>query len=110
VPFNVSTATISTVTPASGVRGTSITIAGSGFGASQGTGQIWLGTVPGVVQTWTDTQVVVQVASGAASGNAQVLQGGVVSNAIPFTVNPSIRKPASRITATTLSNRGLTSG
>jgi len=66
---------------------TAVTISGSGFGAQQGTGQVWLGTANGVVQSWSDTQVVAQVAAGAASGNAQVLQGGVMSNAVPFTVN-----------------------
>ena len=84
VPFNVSTATISSVTPTGGLPGTLITIAGSGFGAAHGTGQIWLGTMPGVVQTWSDTQVVALVASGAATGNALVLQGGVMSNSVSF--------------------------
>jgi len=87
VAFNVSTATISSVTPSSGVPGTSVTIAGSGFGAAQASGQVWLGTANGVVQSWSDTQVVALVASGSASGNAQVLQGGVLSNAVPFDVN-----------------------
>jgi hypothetical protein len=40
VPFTVSTAMISTVTPASGVPGTQVTIAGSSFGAAQGSGQV----------------------------------------------------------------------
>ena len=87
VPFNVSTAMILTVTPASGVPGTQVTIAGSGFGAAQGSGQVWLGTVNGVVQSWSDTQVVALVASGSASGNALVLQNGVMSNPVPFAVN-----------------------
>ena len=87
VPFTVNTATIASVSPASGVAGTSVTIMGSGFGAAQGTGQVWLGTLNGVVQSWSDTQVVALVAAGSASANAQVLQNGVISNAIPFTVN-----------------------
>jgi hypothetical protein len=87
VPFTVSTAAISSVTPSSGVPGTVVTVAGSGFGAAQGSGQVWLGTVPGVVQSWSDAQVVAVVATGAATGNASVLQNGVISNAVPFTVN-----------------------
>ena len=87
VPFNVNTATILTVTPASGVPGTQVTIAGSSFGAAQGSGQVWLGTAIAVVQTWSDTQIVAQVASGSASGNALVLQNGVMSNPVPFAVN-----------------------
>jgi hypothetical protein len=68
--------------------GTQVTIAGSGFGAAQGTGgQVWLGTMNGVVQSWSDTQVVATVAPGAASGSARILQNGVMSNAVPFGVN-----------------------
>jgi len=87
VPFNVNTATILNVSPASGVPGTQVTITGSGFGAAQGYGKVWLGTANGVVQSWSDTQVVAEVALGAMSGNAQILQNGVMSNAVPFAVN-----------------------
>jgi uncharacterized protein affecting Mg2+/Co2+ transport len=69
------------------VPGTQVTIAGSSFGAAQGSGQVWLGTANAVVQTWSDTQIVALVASGSASGNALVLQNGVMSNAVPFAVN-----------------------
>jgi hypothetical protein len=87
VPFSVITPAISTVAPTIGLPGASVTIAGSGFGAAQGAGQVWLGTAAGVVQSWSDTLIVAQVGASAASGNAQVLQGGVMSNAVPFTVN-----------------------
>jgi hypothetical protein len=40
----------------------------------------------GVVQSWTDTSIVAQVAAGSTSGNVQVLQNGVLSNPVPFTV------------------------
>jgi IPT/TIG domain len=73
------------VTPTAGVVGTQVTIMGSGFGA--GTGQIWLGTMAGVVQSWSDGMIVAQVAARATSGNAMVLQNAVWSNPIPFTVD-----------------------
>ncbi|HMD69819.1 MAG TPA: IPT/TIG domain-containing protein [Bryobacteraceae bacterium] len=87
VPFTVITPNILTVTPTIGAPGDTVTIAGSHFGAAQGSGQVWLGTAAGVVQSWSDTQIVAQVGAGAASGNAQVLQNGVMSNAVAFTVN-----------------------
>ncbi|MGO9445800.1 MAG: IPT/TIG domain-containing protein, partial [Thiobacillaceae bacterium] len=87
VPFGVNTAVISSVSPTSGVPGTQVTITGSGFGAEQGSGQVWLGTANGVVQSWTDSQVIAVVATGSTTGNAQILQNGVMSNAVPFTVN-----------------------
>jgi hypothetical protein len=108
VPFNVSTATISSVSPASGGPGTQITISGSGFGAAQGGGQVWLGTANGVVQSWSDIQVVALVATGSGSGNAQVLQNGVMSNPVPFSVgtpqitalSPTSGSPGASITFT----------
>ncbi len=87
VPFYVNTATISNVSPSSGVPGTQVTIYGSGFGAMQGSGQVWLGTAIAVVQSWSDTQVVAVVVNGSTSGNALILQNGVMSNAVPFAVN-----------------------
>jgi len=87
VPFNVNTATITNASPANGVPGTQITITGSSFGATQGSGLVWLGTATAVAQSWSDTQIVATVASGATSGSVQVLQNGVMSNAVPFSVN-----------------------
>src|SRR5260370_30835678 len=78
--------TITSVTPTSGVAGTQVTLAGAGFGATQGSGNVWLGSAYGVVACWSDAQVVATVASGSKSGTAQILQGGVWSNAVNFTV------------------------
>ena len=108
VSFTVSTVTISSITPTSGVAGTQVTITGAGFGASQGSGQVWLGSAGGAVQSWSDTQVVAQVASGAASGQVRILQNGVISNAISFTVNtphitsisPTSGSPGTSVTIT----------
>lgn len=87
VPFTIGTATIAGVSPNNGLPGTQVTISGSGFGAAQGNGSVWLGTAPAIVNSWSDGQVVATVAAGAATGNAQVLQNGVMSNAVPFTIN-----------------------
>jgi hypothetical protein len=87
VPFTVNTATISSVTPTSGLGGSQVTITGSGFGVAQGSGTVWLGNAPGVVTSWSDSQVVAAVAPGAASGRAQILQNGVWSNSVPFTID-----------------------
>jgi IPT/TIG domain-containing protein len=89
LPFNVITPIISSITPTSGLAGTPVTINGTGFGTV--TGQLWLGTAPGIVSSWSDTQILATVAAGSATGTVQVLQAGVVSNAVPFAVNtPSI--------------------
>jgi hypothetical protein len=77
---------IDSISPTTGVAGTEVTISGSGFGATKGSGDVWLGSKPGVVVSWSDTQVVATVASGSVTGTAKVLQGGVWSNKEPFTV------------------------
>ena len=87
VPFTVNTATVTGISPTSGIPGTQVTISGSGFGSTQGSGNVWLGTAPGIVNSWSDAQVVATVAIGSGSGNALVLQNGVMSNAVPFTIN-----------------------
>ena len=109
VPFTVITPAISSVTPTSGLPGTPVTITASGFGAAQGNGQVWLGTANGVVQSWSDTQIVAQVGAGAASGNAQVLQNNVMSNRVAFTVNtPQLASisPASGVAGTSVTFTG----
>ena len=87
VPFTVSTTAIDSIAPNNGMPGTQVTISGSGFGASQGTGVVWLGTSAGIVSSWSDGHVVATVAEGSASGTAQVLQNGVWSNTVPFAIN-----------------------
>ncbi len=81
LPFLVNIATISNVSPASGVAGTQVTITGSGFGSVQGNGQVWLGTAYGLVQSWSDTQIVAVVASGTTFSSAQAQQQSLAARA-----------------------------
>ena len=82
---------ITSVSPTSGVVGTSITITGTGFGSTQGSGTVWLGSTYGVVTAWSDTQVVATVAAGSTTGTAKIMQGGVWSNAVDFTlISPQV--------------------
>jgi hypothetical protein len=105
-PFTVNTPTVSSTSPNSGGAGTQITINGSGFGAVQGSGNVWLGTTYGIVVSWSDAQVVANVAAGSGSGYAQILQNGVWSNSVPFSsntpnitsVSPSSGSPGTEIT------------
>jgi len=81
--------TIASISPASGVVGTQITIAGTGFGATAGTASVnWTNAT---VQSWSDTQVVVTVTPGTTTGPVLVVNGGVTSNGVTFTMpNPQI--------------------
>ncbi|MGB9071639.1 MAG: IPT/TIG domain-containing protein [Terriglobales bacterium] len=104
---------ISNVTPTSGVAGKQVTIVGTGFGATQGSGNVWLGSTYGVVGTWSDTLVVATIASGAKSGTAQILQGRVWSNSINLTVvTPNITSvtPTSGVAGTQVTIAGTAFG
>ena len=68
-------------------RGMQVIISGYGFGAAQGTGFVWLGSTPGTVVTWSNTQITATVASNAVSGSVYVRQWGLLSNAMPITVS-----------------------
>jgi hypothetical protein len=103
VPFTVAAPHIISVSPNPYSPPTAITISGSGFGA-QSSGTVWIGNMDGVVQTWNDTTVVANLASGALSGVVKVQQNGIWSNAVPFIVSPGGNSSnALTITPTTIS-------
>ena len=88
VPFTVDALQITSLSPASGAPGTSVTISGSGFGSSQGSGLVMIGGAAAPVTSWSDTQVVVTIPSTSLTGIVRVQQNGVWSNALTFTVPP----------------------
>jgi hypothetical protein len=87
VAFTVITPNVTSVSPTTAYPGAQVTIAGTNFGATQGTGSVWLGNkLAGSIVSWSNTQIVATVAATAASGSASVQQGGVWSNSTAFTV------------------------
>ncbi|MGZ7062341.1 MAG: IPT/TIG domain-containing protein [Candidatus Angelobacter sp.] len=92
VTFTVTAApAITSVTPAAGGSfGSSFTITGTNFGATQGNGGVTLNTVPATVSSWSATSIVAQVPSGVTTGNVVVTAaGGISSNGVRFKVlNP----------------------
>src|SRR5262249_2315074 len=60
--------------------GTSITINGSNFGASQGSSAVMFNVGTGVPSSWSDTKIIVPVPSSAINGNVVVSVAGSVSN------------------------------
>lgn len=90
ITFTIASPTIASVSPTTALPGAPVHVSGSGFG-SQGSGQLRLGNLNGVVTSWNDTDIFANVAAGAISGSAQVLQNGILSNTVPFGVgNPHI--------------------
>ena len=86
----VLTPVVSGVSPSSGLRGSQITITGSGFGASQGTSTLSIGSTPCPVVSWSDTQIQCTVPATAVSGAVTVTTAGGTSNA---TVNFTVLQP-----------------
>src|SRR5256886_2740673 len=84
---------ITGLNPTSGVLGTSVTITGANFGASQGTSTVTFNGIGATPTSWSVTNIVVPVPAGATTGNVVVTVGGVASNGVSFTVTtpgPSI--------------------
>ena len=78
---------ITSVSPNSGLAGSSVTIAGSNFGTTQGTSVVRFNTTAATVTAWSASQITVtvpQLSAGAYSVTTTV--NGVSSNAATFTV------------------------
>jgi hypothetical protein len=79
--------TITNLSPNSGAVGTSVTITGSNFGASQGTNTVTFNGTKATPTGWSATSIVALVPAGATTGNVVVTVGGVASNGVGFTVS-----------------------
>lgn len=77
---------ITSLTPTSGTAGTSVTIAGAGFGPTQGTSIVAFNGAVATPTNWSPTSVATSVPSGATTGNVIVTVGGIPSNGVNFTV------------------------
>ena len=80
------TPSITSVSPTSGAVGASVTITGTNFGATQGTGSVTFNGTTATVTSWSATSIVATVPTGATTGNVVVNASGVNSNGISFTV------------------------
>ena len=83
-------ATISSVLPSSGPIGSAVTIAGSGFGATQGSSSVSFNGIPAIATSWSSGQIVAVVPPGATTGPVAVTVSSVVGTGPTFSVTPSI--------------------
>src|SRR5258707_1209858 len=84
---------ITSLSVTTGAVGAVVTITGTGFGATQGSGTVSFNGTAATVTSWSATSLVTTVPTGATTGNVVVFASGVNSNGSSFTV-----VPASRIT------------
>jgi IPT/TIG domain-containing protein/Ig-like domain-containing protein len=78
---------ITGLNPNSGAVGTSVTITGTNFGTTQGTSTVTFSGTVATPTSWSATNIVVPVPTGATTGSVVVTVGGVASNGASFTVN-----------------------
>jgi RHS repeat-associated protein len=88
VDYAIPAQSISSLTPNTGPVGTSVTVAGTGFGSSQGTSTLTFNGQTATITSWSNTQIVGTVPVTAPTGPAVVALSGVNSNAVTFTVPP----------------------
>ena len=88
---------ITSVTPDEGPVGTSVTVAGTGFGAVQGTSTVSFNGTAGVPSSWSETEIRVPVPAGAATCAPEgtpvtvaVTVGGQKSNGGEYRLDPPI--------------------
>jgi RHS repeat-associated protein len=86
VVFTMPNPVITGLSPVSGPVGTQVQINGSGFGAAQGSSTVTFNSTNATPTSWSDTQIVATVPSGASTGPVKVIVGGVSSNTLSFTV------------------------
>jgi hypothetical protein len=102
---------ITSLSPASGTAGTSVTISGSSFGPTQSSSAVTFNGAAAAVTNWSTTGITAVVPSGATSGNVVVTVGGLASNGVSFAVVPAIANlsPASGSvgTAVTITGTGF---
>ncbi|HEU5132941.1 MAG TPA: IPT/TIG domain-containing protein, partial [Pyrinomonadaceae bacterium] len=86
VPLPTPPPAISNLSPASGLIGTAITINGTNFGATQGTGTVTFNGISATPTTWTDTSIVAAAPSGTTTGPVVITARGQASNGVTFTL------------------------
>lgn len=82
--------TVVGLAPNSGVIGSTVTVTGSGFGATQGMSAVTFNGVVASTTSWNSSNILALVPAGATSGNVIVTVGGKPSNGVGFTVNGSL--------------------
>jgi hypothetical protein len=80
-------AVINGFSPTSGGVGTQVTITGSGFGSPATANSVYFNGTPAQIASWSDSQIVTSVPSGAMSGSISVSVQGMTSwSSTPFSV------------------------
>ena len=80
VDFVVPAPQITSISPSSGIVGTQVTVTGSGFQTTVGSSHLWIGGPYATIVSWSNTQIVATVVTGAVTGPVSVNINGITSN------------------------------
>jgi hypothetical protein len=85
----VAAPSISSISPVTGAAGSSVTISGANFGASQGSSTVNFGGTHATVTSWSNNSIVATVPASLSTGpvGVTVTVGGSTSNSVNFTVS-----------------------
>ena len=100
---NVPPPSITNLNPTSGLVGTSVTITGANFGATQSTSTVTFNGTAATPTAWSATAITAPVPAAALTGNVIVTVGGTASNGEPFTVTAGLAITAAATMVTTTS-------
>jgi RHS repeat-associated protein len=78
--FTVPPPQITSISPTNGISGTSVTVNGSGFQATQSSNVVQFNGYAGTVSSWSDTKIVATVSTSAKTGPVTVNVNNVTSN------------------------------
>jgi RHS repeat-associated protein len=95
---------ITSLAPTTGEPGTTITIAGSNFGATQSNNTVVVGGIGAPVTSWSDTQIVASVPAIAMNGDVSVTVAGITAQGPLFIYNAINQLTASNGAVTTYSS------
>jgi RHS repeat-associated protein len=79
------------VSPSSGMVGSTVTISGAGFGATQSTSTLTFNTTPATVTAWSDTSITAVVPTGASTGPVTAEVAGSTALGPVFTLTGSVQ-------------------
>jgi hypothetical protein len=77
---------ITSLNPNAGAVAAPVTIAGTNFGATQGTSTVTFNGTAATPTSWSATSIAAPVPAGATTGNVVVTVGGQASNGVMFTI------------------------
>lgn len=108
---------VNSVTPQSGIGGMTVTVAGTGFGATQGNSTLTINGMPLSVFSWTAGSIRALLPAGIQTGPVQVTTGAGASNTnVVFTLAPSVASlspavgPIGTVVTITGTNLGVSQG